>query len=181
MDREGKATRTGNEAESREGSLNATLGAEPQLTDVGEQAPPHPFSALQPPCIGPSPLWKRTRFAGSRKAILSLPLPWWALLIPKGFQMPQKQYFQEISRDPVNLKASRSLGPAWPLQPGSLIDPLPVCSPSRKYLLCCCTHLGWQPRWNVGVHGHRTHTALDQLATGSSMPNTRCSHFLRLP
>lgn len=85
-------------------------------------------------------------------------------------EMPQKHYFQSISRGPENLGFQTS-EPGLPL-PSSLTPPTPTCPYQLPPLLTnICSAVGHNPGLAVAVesggggHTHRTHSAWDRSAT----------------
>ena len=153
-------------AESRAGSLRATLGAAAAHCGVGGG---HLRAVSRVQALHQNQDRERNQFAGSRKTIPFVLIPWWPLVLGAGNASEAlfPEYFQGL---PVNVKGSRPLGPAWPLQPGSPTPyPAPACSLHSWQIFAL---LGTQP-WAgshggmQAVHTHRTHTAPDQVATSS--------------
>lgn len=117
MDREGKATRTGNEAESREGGLNATLGAEPQLAEVGEQAPRTPSVPFSPlaPALHSNHALEKDQVCRKQK---SHPFPPSFLVAPgnpQGFPNAPEALFPGNFQGPSESEGSQISGPCLAL------------------------------------------------------------------
>lgn len=147
--------------------------------------PPHPATLHCP--LGPLGLpqwgWPFTESCAGKGPVCRKqkyhPFLPYSLVVPGNFrgEMPQKHYLQKISRDPVNLKGSGPLGPAWPSPAGSAIHPPSLLASLLANICCAVVH---KPGLTVRVE-RGTHTAPDKLATSSCMPSRRCVCFLWLP
>lgn len=136
-------------AESRAGSLRATLGADAAHCGIGGG---HLRAVPRVQALHQNQDRERDQFARSRKTIPFVLIPWWPLVLGAGNASEAlfPEYFQGL---PVNVKGYRPLGLAWPLQPGSP-TPLPRPCLFAPLLTNICsagyTALGWQSRWNAG-------------------------------
>lgn len=152
------------------GSSTPCIAFKLQLTELWVVGIQCPFQCHQAPQGLPFSqsimLWRRTVFQETR---LFLP-PYFPAAPddPRGRGVPQRHYFQNISRGLANLKGSKTVGQDGLSQSGFPIHLLPGYSAPCKYLLC-----RWTQPWAGSqggmekVHTHRTHTALDKLAMSS--------------